>query len=103
VRASWSLPWSRASGRRPFQRHDPTAAEAATPEAHWYTGSPMFIPSMLCTTLRDLSRLGDPRYLAEPKFDGQRAQVHVAGGRTVAAYSRGGPVAPRARGPDLAP
>jgi ATP dependent DNA ligase domain len=25
---------------------------------------------------------------AEPKFDGQRAQVHVEGGRTVAAYSR---------------
>jgi bifunctional non-homologous end joining protein LigD len=50
----------------------------------------MFIPPMLCTRLRDPSRLGDPRYTAEPKFDGQRAQVHVAGGRTVAAYSRGG-------------
>ena len=49
-----------------------------------------FIPLMLCTTLRDPSRLGDPRYVAEPKFDGQRAQVHVAGGRTVAAYSRAG-------------
>jgi bifunctional non-homologous end joining protein LigD len=32
--------------------------------------------------------LDDRRYVAEPKFDGQRAQVHVAGGRTVAAYSR---------------
>ena len=45
----------------------------------------MFIPPMLCTTLRDPSRLGDSRYVAEPKFDGQRAQVHVTGGRTVAA------------------
>ena len=48
----------------------------------------MFIPPMLCTTLRDPSRLGDPRYTAEPKFDGQRAQVHIAGGRTIGAYSR---------------
>jgi ATP-dependent DNA ligase len=45
---------------------------------------------MLCTILRDPSRLGDPRYMAEPKFDGQRAQIHVAGGRTVAAFSRPG-------------
>jgi len=28
--------------------------------------------------------------MAEPKFDGQRAQVHVAGGQTVPAYSRPG-------------
>jgi hypothetical protein len=49
-----------------------------------------FIPPTLCTTLRDPSRLSDPRYVAEPKFDGQRAQIHVAGGRTVAAYSRPG-------------
>jgi hypothetical protein len=38
----------------------------------------MFIPSMLCTTLRDPLRLGDPRYMAEPRCDGQRAQIHVA-------------------------
>jgi bifunctional non-homologous end joining protein LigD len=50
----------------------------------------MFIRPMLCTTLPDASRRGDPRYVAEPKFDGQRAQVHVADGRTVAAYSRPG-------------
>jgi len=50
----------------------------------------MFIPPMLCTSLRDSSRLGDPRYVAEPKFDGQRAQIHVAGGRTVAIFSRPG-------------
>jgi ATP-dependent DNA ligase len=50
----------------------------------------MFIRPMLCTTLRNPSHLGDPRYVAEPKFDGQRAQIHVASGRTVAAYSRAG-------------
>src|SRR5262245_41925043 len=50
----------------------------------------MFIPPMLCTTLRDPSRLDDPRYAAEPKFDGQRAQIHVAAGRTQAAFSRPG-------------
>jgi len=48
----------------------------------------MFIPPMLCTRLTDPRRLDDRRYVAEPKFDGQRAQIHVAGGRTVAAYSR---------------
>jgi ATP-dependent DNA ligase len=47
-----------------------------------------FVLPMLCEVLRDPFRLDDPRYAAEPKFDGQRAQVHVAGGRTVAAYSR---------------
>jgi len=48
----------------------------------------MFISPILCTTLRDPNRLGDARYVAEPKFDGQRAQIHVIGGHTVAAYSR---------------
>jgi ATP-dependent DNA ligase len=47
-----------------------------------------FIPPMLSDILRDPAQLEDPRYVAEPKFDGQRAQVHVEGGRTVAAYSR---------------
>lgn len=46
-----------------------------------------FIPSMLSEVLRDPARLDDPCYVAEPRFDGQRDQVHVAGGRTVA-YSR---------------
>jgi ATP-dependent DNA ligase len=50
----------------------------------------MFVPPQLCTMLRDPARLDDPQYAAEPKFDGQRAQVHVAGSRTVAAYSRRG-------------
>jgi len=43
---------------------------------------------MLSENLRDPARLEDPRYVAEPEFDGQRVQVHVEGGRTVAAYSR---------------
>jgi ATP-dependent DNA ligase len=50
----------------------------------------MFIPPMLCTTPRDLGRLGDPRYVAEPKLDGQRAQIHVADCRTAGAFSRPG-------------
>ena len=49
-----------------------------------------FIPPMLTTRLTDQALLADPRYIAEPKLDGQRAQVHVEGGRTVAAYSRPG-------------
>ena len=41
-----------------------------------YTGrTPMFIPPMLCDLLRDPARLDDSRYAAEPKCDGQRAQV----------------------------
>ena len=46
--------------------------------------------SRLVHDLRDSSRLGDPRCMAEPKVDGQRAQMHIAGRRTVAAYSRPG-------------
>jgi hypothetical protein len=38
----------------------------------------------------DLRKLADPRHFAEPKLDGQRAQVHVRGGRTVGCYSRPG-------------
>jgi ATP-dependent DNA ligase len=49
-----------------------------------------FIPPMLTTRLTDQRLLSDPRYIAEPKLDGQRAQVQAAGGRTVAAYSRTG-------------
>jgi ATP-dependent DNA ligase len=45
---------------------------------------------MLCTRLADPRRLDDPRYVAEPKFDGQRAQIHVVRRRTSAAYSRPG-------------
>jgi bifunctional non-homologous end joining protein LigD len=49
-----------------------------------------FLPPMLATPLRDLSRLGPGPYIAEPKLDGQRAQVHVARGRAVHVYSRPG-------------
>jgi hypothetical protein len=54
---------------------------------------------MLATRLEDPRRLADPPYVAEPKLDGQRAQVHVRGGRTVACYSRPGfgPRGPRPR------
>jgi ATP-dependent DNA ligase len=45
---------------------------------------------MLCTRLTDPSRLDDPGYVAEPKLDGQRAQIHVASGRAVHVYSRPG-------------
>ena len=47
-----------------------------------------FIPPMLRSRLERLGRLTERRYIAEPKLDGQRAQVHVRDGRTVACYSR---------------
>jgi ATP-dependent DNA ligase len=50
----------------------------------------MFISPMRCDVLREPARLDHPRYVAEPTFDGQRVQVHVDGGRTVAAYRRPG-------------
>lgn len=43
---------------------------------------------MLCSRLENPSVLTDRRYVAEPKLDGQRAQVHISDGRTVACYSR---------------
>ena len=49
-----------------------------------------FIPPMLCRRLTDPRVLEDPRYIAEPKLDGQRTQVHVRGGRTVGCYCRPG-------------
>src|SRR5262249_4865702 len=49
-----------------------------------------FIPPMLCSRLERLERLTESHYIAEPKLDGQRTQVHVRGGRTVACYSRQG-------------
>jgi ATP-dependent DNA ligase len=45
---------------------------------------------MLCTILCDPARLDDPAYLAEPKLDGQRAQLHIARGRVLHAFSRPG-------------
>jgi bifunctional non-homologous end joining protein LigD len=45
---------------------------------------------MLCTRLQSSDRLDGRPYVAEPKLDGQRAQIHVAGGRTVHVFSRPG-------------
>jgi ATP dependent DNA ligase-like protein len=45
---------------------------------------------MLCARLENPARLADRRYIAEPKLDGQRAQVHIRDGRTVACYGRPG-------------
>jgi bifunctional non-homologous end joining protein LigD len=52
--------------------------------------SHLFIPPMLTSRLTEDKLLTDPRYVAEPKLDGQRAQVHVESGRTVACFSRPG-------------
>ena len=41
---------------------------------------------MLCSRLERLERLTERRYIAEPKLDGQRAQVHIS----KACYSRPG-------------
>ena len=49
-----------------------------------------FIPPMLCERLTNVSRLADRGYIAEPKLDGRRAQLHVHEGRAVACYSRRG-------------
>ena len=45
---------------------------------------------MLCERLTSLSRLADRTYIAEPKLDGQRAQLHIHQGRAAACYSRRG-------------
>src|SRR5262245_15364165 len=45
---------------------------------------------MLCSRLERLEGLTERCYIAEPKLDGQRAQVHISKGRTVACYSRPG-------------
>ena len=45
---------------------------------------------MLCERLTNLSRLADCSYIAEPKLDGQRAQLHIHQGHAVACYSRRG-------------
>src|SRR5262249_38974082 len=40
-----------------------------------------FTPPMLCSSLRDPTFHARSAYIAEPKLDGQRIQVHVAGRR----------------------
>jgi ATP-dependent DNA ligase len=57
-----------------------------------------FIPPLLAGRLEQRALLADARYIAEPKLDGQRAQIHVAGDRTRAAYSRPGRELLRHRG-----
>ena len=52
--------------------------------------SASFIAPMLCDRLTDPRRLSEHRYIAEPKLDGQRAQLHVHRGTAVACYSRRG-------------
>ena len=49
----------------------------------------MPIPPMLATRLEDPRRLADARYSAEPKLDGQRAQLHVPAHRVGAGEIRG--------------
>jgi ATP-dependent DNA ligase len=49
-----------------------------------------FIPRMLCSRLEGAARFTDPRYVAEPTLDGQRAQLHVREGRTAYLFSRPG-------------
>ena len=72
-------------------RQQPTRALAAFDRLlPWQMETAVFIPPMLATRLEDPRRLADPRYIAEPKLDGQRAQLHVRGYRTVRAFSRPG-------------
>ena len=48
----------------------------------------MFISPQLCTRVAGHACLVAPGYVAELKLDGQRIQLHIAGHRTVAAFSR---------------
>jgi ATP dependent DNA ligase domain len=51
----------------------------------------VFIPPMLATRLEDPRRLADPGYYsAEPKLDGQRAQLHVRDHRSLHVFSHPG-------------
>ena len=54
------------------------------------TESAPFNPPMLATGVENPPRLADARYIAEPKLDGQRAQIHVRGYRTAHVFSRPG-------------
>jgi ATP-dependent DNA ligase len=51
---------------------------------------PTFVKPMLAKPIEDPAVIDDPKYVAEPKVDGLRAQLHVEGGRAVACYSRTG-------------
>src|ERR1700752_807837 len=60
---------------------------AGTMSVGGFPGVPL-LPFMLCEPLSDVGQLARRDYIAEPKLDGQRAQLHVAGRRVVACYSR---------------
>jgi hypothetical protein len=49
-----------------------------------------FIRPMLCSRLQDAACLTDPRYIVEPKLDGQRAQPAMIAltGFTLAAHDQ---------------
>ena len=70
-------------------RHRREQRTRAVPSCYDRRAMP-FIPPMLATRLEDPRRLADLRFIAEPKLDGQRAQVHVRDHRTVRAFSRPG-------------
>jgi ATP-dependent DNA ligase len=42
-----------------------------------------FIPPMLATLLSGPARVAGRRLIAEPKLDGQRAQLHIRAGRAI--------------------
>jgi len=72
-------------------RQHPTRGLAALDRLlPWRIETAVFISPMLATRLEDPRRLADARYIAEPKLDGQRAQLHVRGHRIVHAFSRPG-------------
>jgi len=62
------------------------------PTSGWvqYLGAAGAPHSMLRERLTDPARLKDRRYVAEPKLDGWRTQLHIHPGRTAAGYSRRG-------------
>src|SRR5438034_1151605 len=69
--------WERMGARR-----HPTRARAAFDRLlPWQMETAVFIPPMPAARLEDPRRLADARYIAEPKLDGQRVQLHVRGHR----------------------
>jgi len=67
---------------------DPDAVEA---NQNWLRREPMeFIKPMAAHLPEDDQVMTDDRFVAEPKLDGCRLQLHVKGGKTVGCYSRTG-------------
>jgi hypothetical protein len=96
VRNSLQVVAARASG----QVNCPSRSEWArysSRAGHWrpstgcYHGRwrlPCLFPRCSPPASKIRDRLADARYIAEPKLDGQRAQLHVLGYRTVHVFSR---------------